>query len=174
MQQTIEAAVLEILRSANLEEMTEYKVRSLTADRLGIDLSLSDRKQFVRRIVESFLASQKKDAADTTQKEELEVPAVKKGEEGGEEEEEDDLRQSLGVKEYDDEGNLIVCRLSDKRRVTVQDFRGKTLVSIREYYESEGKQLPSSKGISLSVEQWEVFANAAPAIEEAIKKLGSD
>lgn len=175
-QQTIEAAVLEILGSADLEEMTEYKVRSLAADRLGIDLSLSDRKRFVRRIVESFLASQKKDAADTAQEERQEEVPAAKGEEGGEkeEEEEDDLRRSLGAKEYDDEGNLIVCRLSDKRRVTVQDFRGKTLVSIREYYEKEGKQLPSSKGISLSVEQWEVFAKAAPAIEEAIKKMGSD
>ncbi|KAK8960449.1 RNA polymerase II transcriptional coactivator KELP [Platanthera guangdongensis] len=187
-QQTIEAVVLEILGSANLEEMTEYKVRSLAADRLGIDLSLSDRKRFVRRIVESFLASQKKDAANTAQEERQEEIPAAKGEKGGkkeeeeeeeeeekeEEEVEDDLRRSLGAKEYDDEGNLIICRLSDKRRVTVQDFRGKTLVSIREYYEKEGKQLPSSKGISLSVEQWEVFAKAAPAVEEAIKKMCSD
>ena len=30
--------------------------------------------------------------------------------------------------------------------MTIQDFRGKTLVSIREYYSKEGKELPTSKG----------------------------
>jgi len=30
--------------------------------------------------------------------------------------------------------------------VTIQDFRGKTLVSIREYYKKDGKELPTSKG----------------------------
>lgn len=30
--------------------------------------------------------------------------------------------------------------------MTVTDFRGKTLVSIREYYSKEGKELPTSKG----------------------------
>lgn len=48
-------------------------------------------------------------------------------------------------------GVLSFLQLSNKRRVTVQDFRGKTLVSIREYYEKEGKQLPTSKGILLLV-----------------------
>lgn len=37
-------------------------------------------------------------------------------------------------------------QLSSKRRVTLSEFRGKTLVSIREYYSRDGKELPSSKG----------------------------
>lgn len=37
-------------------------------------------------------------------------------------------------------------QLSEKRKVTIQDFRGKTLVSIREYYRKDGKDLPTSKG----------------------------
>lgn len=40
----------------------------------------------------------------------------------------------------------MVIQLSDKRKVTIQDFRGKTLVSIREFYRKDGKELPSSKG----------------------------
>lgn len=43
-------------------------------------------------------------------------------------------------------GLLFFSQLSDKRRVTLQDFRGKTLISIREYYKKDGKELPSSKG----------------------------
>ncbi|THU68527.1 hypothetical protein C4D60_Mb08t04820 [Musa balbisiana] len=75
----------------------------------------------------------------------------------------------------DEEEASRAQRLSSKRRVTLQDFRGKTLLSIREYYMKDGKELPSSKGISLTVEQWEAFRNAVPAIEAAIKKLeGSD
>ncbi|KAG1367659.1 RNA polymerase II transcriptional coactivator KELP [Cocos nucifera] len=61
--------------------------------------------------------------------------------------------------------------LSSKRRVTLQEFRGKTLVSIREYYMKDGKELPSSKGISLTADQWEAFRKAVPAIEEAITKM---
>lgn len=30
--------------------------------------------------------------------------------------------------------------------MTIQEFRGKTLVSIREYYKKDGKELPTSKG----------------------------
>ncbi|KAI0515956.1 hypothetical protein KFK09_008627 [Dendrobium nobile] len=175
---SIEEAVLDILRNANMEEMTEYKVRTFAADRLGIDLSSPDRKRFVRNVVESFLASHKEDdavaseAADAPEEEHQKVEvAAAAAEEDEAEEEEDDHRKKRGPREYDEEGDLIVCRLSNKRRVTVQDFRGKTLVSIREYYEKEGKQLPTSKGISLSVEQWEAFAKAVPAIEDAIKRI---
>ena len=44
---------------------------------------------------------------------------------------------------------MFLLQLSTKRRVTLQEFRGKTLVSIREYYMKDGKELPSSKGIHL-------------------------
>ncbi|TYK00078.1 RNA polymerase II transcriptional coactivator KELP [Cucumis melo var. makuwa] len=35
-------------------------------------------------------------------------------------------------KGYDDDGDLIVCWLSSKRKVTIQDFKGKTLVKVGE------------------------------------------
>ncbi|CAL9112266.1 unnamed protein product [Musa acuminata var. zebrina] len=186
----IEETVLQILRDADMTSTTEFKVRSLAAQRLGIDLSHRDRKLFVRGIVESFLISQNSndghddDKSDPGQEQEevaVEQPERdrEEEEEEGEEEEEDEdegaKKRRRGPKEYDDDGDLIICRLSSKRRVTLQDFRGKTLLSIREYYMKDGKELPSSKGISLTVEQWEAFRNAVPAIEAAIKKLeGSD
>ncbi|XP_054824445.1 RNA polymerase II transcriptional coactivator KELP [Prosopis cineraria] len=76
--------------------------------------------------------------------------------------------------EYDDEGNLIICKLSAQRRVTIQEFRGKTLISIREYYRKDGKELPSSKGISLTEEQWSALKKNIPAIEKAIEKMESN
>jgi hypothetical protein len=35
--------------------------------------------------------------------------------------------------------------ISNSRRVTISNFRGKTLVSIREYYEKDGQELPGKK-----------------------------
>lgn len=35
--------------------------------------------------------------------------------------------------------------ISKMRRVTISTFRGKTMVSIREYYEKDGKELPGKK-----------------------------
>ncbi|KAL8141572.1 hypothetical protein V2J09_014604 [Rumex salicifolius] len=152
----IEETVLEILASADMQEMTEHKVRKFASEKLSVDLSVPERKRFVRQVVENFLRDQhaKDDAA------------------AEEEEEEDDKRRSDG-KEYDDEGDLIICRLSSKRRVTITDFRGKTLVSIREYYYKDGKELPTSKGISLTAEQWAAFSKNVPAIEKAIEKMES-
>ncbi|KAJ8467056.1 hypothetical protein OPV22_029608 [Ensete ventricosum] len=182
----IAETVLEILRDADMTSTTEFKVRSLAAEKLGIDLSHPDRKLFVRGVVESFLVSQNSndghddDKSDPRQEQEevaVEQPEGDREEEEEEEEDEDEgaKKRRRGPKEYDDDGDLIICRLSSKRRVTLQDFRGKTLLSIREYYMKDGKEMPSSKGISLTVEQWEAFRDAVPAIEAAIKKLeGSD
>uniref|UniRef100_A0ACD5VKM9 Uncharacterized protein n=1 Tax=Avena sativa TaxID=4498 RepID=A0ACD5VKM9_AVESA len=187
MQKEVEAAVLEILRGSDLESLTEYKVRSAAADRLGIDLSLPDRKLFVRRMVQDYLESladedEKKgqggsgeegEKKERCQKGEEEEQEEKKKEEDKEEEEEEEEDKKGGVgKELDDNGDLILCRLSANRRVTLSEFKGMTLVSIREYYLKDGKEMPSSKGISMTVEQWEAFRNSVPAIVDALKNLG--
>ncbi|KAI4326806.1 hypothetical protein L6164_019337 [Bauhinia variegata] len=68
-------------------------------------------------------------------------------------------QQEESTKQYDDDGDL--------------EFRGKTLVSLREYYRKDGKELPSSKGISLTEEQWPALKKNVPAIEKATKKMES-
>ncbi|KAH9621010.1 hypothetical protein KSS87_004547 [Heliosperma pusillum] len=159
MEKKIEESVLEILERSDMQEMTEYKVRKLASEKLGIDLSEASRKKLVRRVVETFLEQQAQ-----------QQQAVEE-EEASEEEEEEGSNNRVDGKEYDDDGDLIICRLSEKRRVTIQDFRGKTLVSIREFYNKDGKFLPTSKGISLTAEQWSSFKKNVPAIDEAIKKM---
>ncbi|XP_047059208.1 RNA polymerase II transcriptional coactivator KELP-like [Lolium rigidum] len=185
-QKKVEAAVLEILRGSDMASLTEYKVRSAAADRLGIDLSLPDRKLFVRRLVEDYLQSladedEKKQQGGSGEegdpKKEHRQEEEQKEEKGQEkveedEEEEEEEKKVVVGKELDDNGDLILCRLSSNRRVTLSDFKGMTLVSIREYYLKDGKEMPSSKGISMTVEQWEAFHNSVPAIEDAIKDLG--
>lgn len=49
-----------------------------------------------------------------------------------------------GEIQVDDEGNKY-WELSGKRRLTISEFKGATLVNIREYYEKDGKALPGKK-----------------------------
>ncbi|KAL2109923.1 hypothetical protein VUR80DRAFT_1854 [Thermomyces stellatus] len=72
----------------------------------------------------------------------------------------------------DDEGNTY-WQLSKNRRVTLSEFKGATLVNIREYYQKDGKFLPGKKGISLSLAQYEDLLKAIPGINsELAKKTG--
>ncbi|KAK4382497.1 RNA polymerase II transcriptional coactivator KELP [Sesamum angolense] len=171
-----------------MDETDEYKIRKSASEKLQMNLSEPTRKKFVRQVVESYLREQQAKAEEEQQPEEEE-----------EEEEEEDNGRKTGGREYDDEewpyylppicGKLVKptsCGMeqsaqishftslpADKRRVTLSEFRGKTLVSIREYYKRDGKELPSAKGISLTAEQWASFKKNVPAIEKAIKKMES-
>ncbi|CAK9143149.1 unnamed protein product [Ilex paraguariensis] len=169
-QKKIEETVLDVLKKSDMNETTEYNVRKMASEKLGLDLSQPDRKRFVRQVVESYLIQQQ--SKPEQEEEEEEEPEE-------EEEEEKRKRKRAGEKELeyddddDDDGDLIICRLTKSRRVTITDFRGKTLVSIREYYRKDGKELPTSKGISLTTEQWSSFKKNVPAIEKAIRKMKS-
>ncbi|KAF6136164.1 hypothetical protein GIB67_001573 [Kingdonia uniflora] len=144
----IEETVIEILKNSDMDEMTEFKVRKMAGEKLGFDLSGAQNKQFIRTIVESFLLSQQPPQQSQTKQT---LQALEEEDEDDDDDDDDDEKPKVSPKEYDDDGDLIICRLSNKRRVTVQDFKGKTLVSIREYYDKDGKQCPSSKGTYYNV-----------------------
>ena len=55
--------------------------------------------------------------------------------------------------------------------MSVQLFKGAKLVSIREYYEKDGKKLPGAKGISLSNEQWAELMRVAPSVSRALDEV---
>jgi len=121
----VEAAVLEILRGSDMESVTEYKVRKAAADRLGIDLSIPDRKLFVRGVVEEYLRSLSSQEEAEAEEEEEQGGAGreskdKEQEEEEEEEEEEDEEEGKGggKREYDDQGDLILCRVSSFSRTS--------------------------------------------------------
>ncbi|GAA0168776.1 general transcription factor [Lithospermum erythrorhizon] len=155
----ISETVIEILKNSDMDKVTEYMVRKSASEKLDMDLSDPTRKKFVRSVVEEYLAGLEEGGGG---EEEDDGDGKLKGEDEGE-----------GDVELDDEGNPIICRLSSKRRVTISEFRGKTLVSIREYYNKGTKELPTAKGISLTSEQWGAFKKNVPAIEKAIEKMES-
>ncbi|KAK9274587.1 hypothetical protein L1049_021836 [Liquidambar formosana] len=165
--QKISETVIEILKVADMEEMTEYKVRKQASEKLGKWWSPSSRTR--ERTNQNQNQNQMKVKTPNKSNKKKERRKKKKKKKRAEE----GQRKSGAAKEYDDDGDLIICRLSDRRRVTITDFRGKTLVSIREYYKKDGKELPTSKGISLTAEQWSSFKKNVPAIEKAIRTMES-
>ncbi|KAK1553163.1 hypothetical protein Q3G72_029906 [Acer saccharum] len=68
----------------------------------------------------------------------------------------------------DDSDDIVVCEISKNRRVSVRNWQGKIWIDIREFYVKDGKQFPGKKGISLSVEQWNVLRDHVDDIEKAL------
>jgi cobalamin biosynthesis protein CobT len=116
----VEATVLEILRGSDMESVTEYKVRKAAADRLGIDLSIPDRKLFVRGVVEGYLRSlsSQEEAEAEAAEEQGGAGGESKDKEQEEEEDEEEEGKGGGKREYDDQGDLILCRVSSFSRTS--------------------------------------------------------
>ncbi|XVF58827.1 hypothetical protein PTKIN_Ptkin07bG0097500 [Pterospermum kingtungense] len=68
----------------------------------------------------------------------------------------------------DDSDDIVICDISKNRRVSVRNWNGKIWVDIREFYIKDGKPLPGKKGISLSVDQWNVLRDHVAEIDKAL------
>mmetsp|Transcript_11584 Transcript_11584/g.19747 ORF Transcript_11584/g.19747 Transcript_11584/m.19747 type:complete len:446 (-) Transcript_11584:67-1404(-) len=51
----------------------------------------------------------------------------------------------------------LMVELSSTRRVTVEQFKGGTVISMREFYQKDDKMLPGKKGITLTLPQWQTL-----------------
>ncbi|KAI5383392.1 hypothetical protein KIW84_070699 [Lathyrus oleraceus] len=105
----IEETVLKILQESNLDEVTESKIHKQASNELDLNLSQPPFKALVKQIIEAFLKQKQHQ-----QEEE---------EEDKEEEEKQKLKQ-VGVSNrnnnvYDDFGDLVICELGKKRKVTI-------------------------------------------------------
>ncbi|WOL11838.1 RNA polymerase II transcriptional coactivator KIWI-like [Canna indica] len=72
----------------------------------------------------------------------------------------------------DDSGadGTVVCEISKNRKVLVQQWQGKAMVDIREFYVKDGKELPGKKGILLPMDQWKVLLDHIDEIDQAVKE----
>ncbi|KAI4317073.1 hypothetical protein L6164_024983 [Bauhinia variegata] len=73
-------------------------------------------------------------------------------------------------KDSDDSDGMVVCEISKNRRVSVRNWQGNIVVDIREFYIKDGKQMPGKKGISLSMDQWNVLRNHVEEIDKAVNE----
>ncbi|CAI0470359.1 unnamed protein product [Linum tenue] len=162
-QRKIEATVVDILRGVDMNQATEFNVRFMASMRLGIDLSNIESKKFVREIVESFLLSSAGPLGDAEDHQALDDDGRVAGETS-------EARKEV---ELDGYGNRVICRLSDRRSVTVHDYNGKSLVSIREWFLKDGLELFSNRGISLPSEQWSVVRKSMSDVDTAIAEMQS-
>ena len=64
-----------------------------------------------------------------------------------------------------------VGRKSEDIRVIKQDFKGKSYMSIRKWYQDNGEWKPGKQGINLKMEEWEEFLDKLEVIKaEMIKE----
>ncbi|XP_018796652.1 PREDICTED: RNA polymerase II transcriptional coactivator [Bactrocera latifrons] len=54
------------------------------------------------------------------------------------------------------------------RQVRINEFKGRKMVDIREFYEKNGEILPGKKGISLHPHQWKKLLELAPEVNKAL------
>ncbi|GMG99826.1 hypothetical protein Nepgr_001666 [Nepenthes gracilis] len=73
-------------------------------------------------------------------------------------------------KDSDDGDDVVVCEISKNRRVSVRNWQGKVVVDIREFYVKDGKQMPGKKGISLTMDQWNVLRDHVEEIDKAVSE----
>lgn len=59
-------------------------------------------------------------------------------------------------------------QLSNKRKATISNFKGRHMINIREYYEKDGSLLPGQKGISLPEDQWAKLLAGLPGLQAAV------
>ncbi|KPI36352.1 putative RNA polymerase II transcriptional coactivator [Cyphellophora attinorum] len=62
--------------------------------------------------------------------------------------------------------------ISKLRRVTINEFKGKQMINVREYYEKDGQSLPGKKGISMTIEQYSTLLQILPQIEKTLAEKG--
>ncbi|KAI3983994.1 hypothetical protein MKX01_035121 [Papaver californicum] len=68
----------------------------------------------------------------------------------------------------DDSDSIVVCEISKNRRVSVRNWQGKVVVDIREFYVKDGQEFPGKKGISLSMDQWNILRDHVEEIDKAV------
>ncbi|KAK8873866.1 transcriptional Coactivator p15-domain-containing protein [Apiospora arundinis] len=80
--------------------------------------------------------------------------------------------EATGGADKDAEGNSF-WPLTTTRRVVISEFKGKPLISVREYYtDAAGDMKPGKKGISLTLDQWNSLMKATTEVNAELSAKG--
>ncbi|KAI5363566.1 putative transcriptional coactivator p15 (PC4), ssDNA-binding transcriptional regulator [Septoria linicola] len=82
------------------------------------------------------------------------------------------VKGELPTKETDPKDGSVFWTIASKRRLQLSEFKGTTMVGVREYYEKDGEMLPGKKGISMTLEQFNMVVELLPQLEGECKSKG--
>ncbi|GAB4820297.1 hypothetical protein N2152v2_007343 [Parachlorella kessleri] len=143
-QKIIKAKLRKLLKSVDIDSATQRSIQK-------------------QEEIDAFLLAEEGGSADDVEPEAHEAegqqPAKKK------------QRQASGSAAAPGDGppGGYLLQLSDKRFVTLSDYRGKWYVNVREYYSKDGELAPSSKGLSMGPEQWRTLVDSMEALSSALE-----
>lgn len=161
--------VKELLSQADVLTVTERKLRTQVADKLGRELTAEEIKE-VKGEIDAFLTP-KEPGADQT-------PASSSTNDVGQKRKHSPAPEILpgakaakaeqkAVSEGSDGSSFF---LSPLKRVEVRMFKSKVLIDIRECYKDKNEDVkPGKKGLSLQVDQWLTLYNNLTALDKAFK-----
>ncbi|XP_017480851.1 PREDICTED: RNA polymerase II transcriptional coactivator [Rhagoletis zephyria] len=93
------------------------------------------------------------------------APPAKKSKAGKEKGANESSSSSGGTATDNPKGPWTIEKL---RQVRINEFKGRKMVDIREFYEKNGEILPGKKGISLHIHQWKKLLELAPEVNKAL------
>ncbi|KFD71249.1 hypothetical protein M514_04907 [Trichuris suis] len=74
------------------------------------------------------------------------------------------------VAETKKEPEELKFEIGEKRFVTINEYKGRVRVDIREFYSAaDGEMKPGRKGISLDVDQFRALVKCIPKLEQQLK-----
>jgi len=77
------------------------------------------------------------------------------------------------TKKISNKSGEVYYELSQTRRLTLRNWKGKQLFDVREFYEKDGDMKPGRKGLSLQSSQWATLIKILPKISGAVKGDGA-
>ncbi|EFC39822.1 predicted protein [Naegleria gruberi] len=145
--------VAAILKSQSDDDTVSLKtIREALEKDLGV--SLSSQKDVLKTII--------KEEMNKNQEEEEEESNKRKHNDSDNEDEPSEKKQKSSHKiTKADNGDLVVF-FTDKKRITVNEFKKSKYVHIREYYEDK----PTKKGVAMSRDEWTRFKTYIDTIDE--------
>ncbi|CAG8773395.1 520_t:CDS:2, partial [Dentiscutata erythropus] len=142
------------------EEESDYKAKAQDdfEDEIESDKQESDEPKQKKKTSRSKKAKTKKHEDESEDSEDSPASKNPKG------------QDKKGDRRENEQGEAYF-QLSDKKRVTVREFKNMILIDFREYFRKDGEYLPGKKGMSLQVDQWNKLKEQIDDIDAEIKKL---
>ncbi|KAG2450551.1 hypothetical protein HYH02_005052 [Chlamydomonas schloesseri] len=175
--ETVKQAVLEFLKTADMNVTTERTVLNHLATALQLSQDVKAYKAVVSATIDEFLeALDDGEAEEEEAEEEADAGAVKAGRKrtggaaGGAAAKKS--RSSSGAAAAAGDDVLLHVDLSDRRKARVRRYEGRLHVDVREFYKKDGEDAPTQKGLSMDPGQWARLARELPRLVAAQRAGG--